>query len=95
MQIFISAENIIELGAQWCHGEENNIVYSLAAPYNLLESSKNIHDHTKHIFVNSNGEIVSERETVEILQIYYKIIENADEVDHKPGTSFGEYFTNQ
>lgn len=61
----------------------------------MLESSKNINDHSKHIFVNFIGEIVSEKETVEILRIYYKIIEDADETDHEPGTSLGEYFTNK
>ncbi|XP_044740336.1 spermine oxidase-like [Chrysoperla carnea] len=32
-------ENVIDYGAQWCHGEKDNCVYKLAQPYNLLESS--------------------------------------------------------
>ncbi|XP_011497031.1 PREDICTED: spermine oxidase-like [Ceratosolen solmsi marchali] len=86
------SENIIELGAQWCHGEDENIVYNLACPYNLLESSKHIEDSAKHIFVNSVGEVLSEQETIEILRIYYKIINNAHKVVHKPQTSYGDYF---
>jgi spermine oxidase len=93
IDIFLLAENNIELGAQWCHGEDGNIVYKLASSYNLLESSKNIEDSTKHIFVNSVGEILSEQETVEILRIYYKIIDDAQKFVHKPGTSYGYYFT--
>ena len=84
---------MIELGAQWCHGEKKNVVYDLASPYNLLESSTNIHDPTKHIFVNSLGEIISKKETVEVLRIYHKIVDNLDEVVNVPGTSYGDYFT--
>ncbi|OXU25458.1 hypothetical protein TSAR_012048 [Trichomalopsis sarcophagae] len=86
-------DNLIELGAQWCHGEKDNIVYSLAAPHNLLESSKYINNLPSHIFVNSIGEVISEQETAELLNIYYKILNDADTVVHKPGTSFGDYFT--
>ncbi|XP_014205598.1 spermine oxidase-like isoform X2 [Copidosoma floridanum] len=87
------SDNVVELGAQWCHGEVNNIVYKLASKHNLLASSKNINDHTKHIFVNSLGEVLSQQETVEILRIYEKICDEEDEVDVEPGTSYGDYFT--
>lgn len=89
------AENVIELGAQWCHGEENNIIYSLAAPHNLLESSTNINDPTKHIFVNSLGEVLSRQESLEIQRIYYKISDTLDKVNHKPESSYGDYFVEQ
>ncbi|XP_058791610.1 spermine oxidase isoform X3 [Phymastichus coffea] len=89
------SENILELGAQWCHGEENNIIYSLASPHNLLESSSNINNPSKHIFVNSLGEVLSEQESVEIIRIYNKIADMAKEIDYKPGTSYGDYFTQE
>lgn len=95
MLLLCVAETVIELGAQWCHGEEKNIVYSLAAPHNLLESSKNINDPTKHIFVNAIGEVVSEQETVELIRIYDKIVDEGVETNHKPGTSYGDYFVKQ
>ncbi|KAJ8686785.1 hypothetical protein QAD02_022579 [Eretmocerus hayati] len=88
-------DNIVELGAQWCHGEQNNVVYNLAAPHNLLESSFNINDPTKHIFVNAAGEVASREESVEILRIYHKILDDAGDTNHKPGTSLGEYFTHK
>ncbi|XP_014236465.1 spermine oxidase-like [Trichogramma pretiosum] len=88
-------KNFIELGAQWCHGEKNNIVYDLASPHNLLESSKNIHDHSRHIFVDANGEVIPQNETKEIKRIYYKILDDASNTAHEPKTNFGDYFTNQ
>ena len=83
------------MGAQWCHGEKDNIVFKLASPYNLFDSFENFHDPTKHIFVNSLGEILSQEESAEILKIYYKINNEGIEVVHTPNTSYGDYFTKQ
>lgn len=45
------SDNVVELGAQWVHGEHENIVFDLASPYKLLDSSKCFNDFDKHIFV--------------------------------------------
>jgi len=44
------ASNVIDLGAQWCHGEEGNVVYNLASPYKLFESATTKYDKFKFIF---------------------------------------------
>ncbi|XP_055531185.1 spermine oxidase-like [Wyeomyia smithii] len=32
-------QHVVELGAQWCHGERNNVVFEMANPVGLLEGS--------------------------------------------------------
>ncbi len=50
-------DGFVEIGAQWIHGEENNVVYEMASPRNLLSSSvvsNNV------MFVRSSSEILHE-----------------------------------
>ncbi|XP_055916915.1 spermine oxidase isoform X2 [Eupeodes corollae] len=49
-------DNVIDLGAQWCHGEKDNIVYELANKHNLLESTGDVYENYECI--RSNKEIV-------------------------------------
>lgn len=52
------ADNVIDLGAQWCHGEKGNIVYEIANKHNLLESTGDVYDNYE--CVRSNREVVPE-----------------------------------
>jgi len=54
------ADNVIDLGAQWCHGEQDNIVYELTRKQEeeLLESTGPVYDNYECI--RSNGEVVPE-----------------------------------
>lgn len=88
------SDNVVELGAQWVHGEHENIVFDLASPHKLLDSSKCFNDFDKHIFVTANGEILSKKESVEAFKIYYDISENISDSIHN-AESYGEYFINQ
>lgn len=88
------SDNVVELGAQWVHGEHGNIVFDLASPHKLLDSSKCFNDFDKHIFVTANGEILSKKESVEAFKIYYDISENISDSIHN-AESYGEYFINQ
>ncbi|CAK9807642.1 Peroxisomal N(1)-acetyl-spermine/spermidine oxidase, partial [Anthophora quadrimaculata] len=88
------SDNVVELGAQWVHGELGNIVFNLASQHKLLDSSKCFNDFDAHIFVTANGEILPKEETVETLRRYYDISENiSDEV--YDAESYGEYFVKQ
>ncbi|CAK9794884.1 Protein anon-37Cs [Anthophora plagiata] len=88
------SDNVVELGAQWVHGELGNIVFNLASQHKLLDSSKCFNDFDAHISVTANGEILPKEETVETLRRYYDISENiSDEV--YDAESYGEYFVKQ
>ncbi|XP_031773842.1 spermine oxidase isoform X1 [Apis florea] len=88
------SDNVVELGAQWVHGEHGNIVFDLASPHKLLDSSKCFNDFDRHIFVTASGEILSKKESVEAFKIYYDISENISDSIHN-AESYGEYFINQ
>ncbi|KAK9309747.1 hypothetical protein QLX08_000736 [Tetragonisca angustula] len=88
------ADNVVELGAQWVHGEEGNIVYKLASPHKLLDSSKCFNEYDKHVFITAKGEIFSKKESAEAFKIYYDISENISD-DIYNSESYGEYFMNK
>ncbi|XP_035737167.1 spermine oxidase-like isoform X1 [Vespa mandarinia] len=84
---------LIDLGAQWVHGQLNNVVYELAAPYDLLE-----HTNWKFSPYNSAGFKIDEtifKDTIDIFEnafynitIPYKNISVGEYYEQK----FAEYF---
>ncbi|KAF7382463.1 hypothetical protein HZH68_015382 [Vespula germanica] len=89
------ANNVVELGAQWVHGERGNIVFNLAFPHKLLDSSETLHDFSKQIFVTPKGKIIPQERSIELLKAYYDISDRSTE-DLKNATgSYGEYFCNE
>lgn len=83
-------DNVLELGAQWVHGEEKNVVYELASPHNLLH-----HDlFPEKVFVNAKGDVIPSNESAPVMELYHKI---SDDIESRtdvipPHTSYGEYF---
>ncbi|XP_055846030.1 spermine oxidase-like [Episyrphus balteatus] len=68
------ADNVVDLGAQWCHGEKDNVVYEMASKHNLVA-------HTEDNFylfqcIRSNKEIVP----IKLLERFKSIIDNIVEV---------------
>ncbi len=43
--------NVVDLGAQWVHGEEDNIVYEIVRKYNLL-------DRTPYAWLGRGGKYI-------------------------------------
>uniref|UniRef100_A0A182K5Y6 Amine oxidase domain-containing protein n=1 Tax=Anopheles christyi TaxID=43041 RepID=A0A182K5Y6_9DIPT len=82
---------IVELGAQWCHGEKGNVVYELvsAHPAELLLQSSIIADDAA--LVQSNGERVG-NELVEKLSTLAEQITESEERSLYAG-SLGHFFT--
>lgn len=76
---------IVDLGAQWCYGEKNNLVYELAKDYDILESAEPMitlyHSSLEQLDVSLENELYNIFHT-----IYTGEIEG-DEV------SLGEYIT--
>lgn len=87
--INFSGDHVIDLGAQWVHGE--NIVFDLANPHNLLESDY-VRDYEKNLFADAHGNIISPNESGNAIAIYFKLCE-WDEIDLKEWNgSYGEFF---
>ncbi|XP_031842850.1 uncharacterized protein LOC116431479 [Nomia melanderi] len=88
------SDNVVELGAQWVHGEQGNVVFDLAFPQKLLDSSRCFNDVNAHVFVNAKGEVLPQKEAAEVLKIYYDISEHMSDDVHN-ANSYGEYFVKQ
>lgn len=91
------SNNVIDLGAQWVHGERGNVVFNLAFPQKLLNSSKKLNDFSKHIFVTPKGRIIPQEHSAEALKIYYDISDCAsdcEEIKNATG-SYGDYFSHE
>lgn len=82
---------MVDLGAQWIHGESGNVVYNLASKYDILGSFDVINDPNKHTFATVNGEIIPKEESREILMMYFNIMEDAQKELKEERGSLGDY----
>ncbi|XP_055607205.1 spermine oxidase-like [Uranotaenia lowii] len=83
-------QNIIDLGAQWCHGEKNNAVFELASPLGLLESSVVASEIR---LVKSSGDIVPAEITARLMEVGHQIMES-EEMNKYDGT-VGDFVTDR
>ncbi|XP_048516015.1 spermine oxidase-like isoform X2 [Athalia rosae] len=90
---YFATDNVIELGAEWVHGEHGNVSHKLAAPYNLLESSKALNDTSTYIFIDSQGNHIPKTESTQLLDLYHDIHSKLSENIKKFRGSYGEYFS--
>ncbi|XP_055625294.1 spermine oxidase-like [Toxorhynchites rutilus septentrionalis] len=81
-------ENVVDLGAQWCHGEKNNVVHELAAPLGLLESSV---VGRENMFIRDNGDVVPKKISDRLMVIAEALVES-DEFASYDGT-VGDFVT--
>uniref|UniRef100_A0A182UVE1 Amine oxidase domain-containing protein n=1 Tax=Anopheles merus TaxID=30066 RepID=A0A182UVE1_ANOME len=81
---------IVELGAQWCHGEVGNVVYQLASVYPGLLKSSIIADEDA-VLIRSSGARVPEA-VADRLQTMAEGIIESDQRDSFAG-SLGDFFT--
>ncbi|KAJ8912190.1 hypothetical protein NQ315_003794 [Exocentrus adspersus] len=59
----------VDLGAEWCHGEKENIVYDMINQYNVLR-----HTNLSYKLVYSNGKYIDD-------DVYQALIDFADSID--------------
>lgn len=83
---------MVDLGAQWVHGESGNVVFDLASKHDLLDSFSILFDTSKNNFVTINGEMIPKEESNEALMAYLNIMEQSQEELQKEKGSFGDYF---
>ncbi|XP_053665090.1 spermine oxidase-like [Anopheles marshallii] len=83
------AGGVVELGAQWCHGEKGNVVYELASAYpGLLEPSIVTDGAT---LVRSNGVRIDESTVLKVSTMANEIITSVEREDF--AGSLGDFFT--
>lgn len=80
----------VDLGGQWCHGEQNNIVYELVKDLDLLSSSTNSYDD--YTFYDSRGNLVDKSITDKLFLLCQSIAHDDDSKESIECESFGEYF---
>ncbi|XP_014477867.1 PREDICTED: uncharacterized protein LOC106746142 isoform X2 [Dinoponera quadriceps] len=84
--------NVVDLGAQWVHGETGNIVNEFASKHNLLGSFCTFFNPSKHEFFTISGEKIPKEESIEALTIYYNMMKEAPNELGETEGSFGDYF---
>lgn len=84
-------ENVVDLGAQWCHGERDNVVYELVRDLELLSPITDRCDDYK--CVRSNKEVVPDSVTQRLQSIAYNLIPDRQAGLKKFKGSLGSYLT--
>ncbi|XP_076240619.1 peroxisomal N(1)-acetyl-spermine/spermidine oxidase [Calliopsis andreniformis] len=83
---------MVDLGAQWIHGEKGNVVYELAAPLNITDHSGPYYDE----MYTSSGELVDPIIIKNISALHLKYLDSGDEISGEYCTrSVGECFENK
>ncbi|KAJ2949589.1 hypothetical protein O0L34_g15509 [Tuta absoluta] len=70
-------DGVVDIGAAWCHGEKDNIVFELANPQGLLGRPGPV----EQLFLQSNGEVV--KDVAKITSVLEKVIADADKDNDK------------
>lgn len=87
------ADNVIDLGAQWCHGEKNNVVFETVRKNKLdvLESTGSVYDDYKCI--RSNKDVLDENVAVALKTIAFNSIPERQQDLVAYEGSLGSYLT--
>ncbi|XP_039435652.1 spermine oxidase-like [Culex pipiens pallens] len=78
---------LVELGAQWCHGQKNNVLYELAKPQDLLEESTFAQ---RNVLLFSDGYQTSKEVTRSLMSLAHRLVDS-EEIRQAKGT-LGENF---
>lgn len=87
------AANVVDLGAQWCHGEKDNVVYELAtsAQNDLLESNTAKYDRFE--LVRSDGRVVDKATSDKLVSLAVSTVELYKEEIANYDGSLGNFIT--
>lgn len=82
-------DNVLDMGAQWCHGEHGNVVYEMAAPLGLVQTALlDTADGFEYRYFN--GDVVDKIKTGKLDELAFKLSEDAKEIKKYSG-SFGDF----
>ncbi|XP_043265922.1 spermine oxidase-like [Colletes gigas] len=82
-------EYVVDLGAQWIHGEKGNVAYQLAAPLNVTDHSDPYYDE---IYTKS-GQLLDSEIMSNVTEFFIQLLESIDTTEDCNNTaSMGECF---
>ncbi len=82
------ASNIVDLGAQWCHGEKDNVIYDMVHKYHVLD--KTPLDYFEGYYITSEGEVKEKCE--KLAELAFHILEHCEKDVKNYKGSFGPVF---
>lgn len=83
----------IDLGAQWIHGEEGNIVFQMASDRKLVSDKREtIQQFINSTFVTSSGRQIKSDHIREYMNIAYSVLDDSPKDDLERFMSLGELF---
>lgn len=87
------ASNVVDLGAQWCHGEKDNVVFELATSHqsDLLESNTAKYDRFE--LVRSDGQVVDKAISDKLVVLAVSAVELFKEEIANFDGSLGNFIT--
>lgn len=71
------SKNVVDMGAQWCHGEKDNVVFELSNKFKVFESATTKYD--KFLFIRSNGEWIKSEIGDKLMAIGISLVEDYKE----------------
>ncbi|KAJ9592066.1 hypothetical protein L9F63_001405, partial [Diploptera punctata] len=84
-------DSVLDLGAQWVHGEVGNVVYAMAKEHDLITTSQTQMADT--VYIESNGKIANEEASERIINILSIIHKAGDTLLKDFNGSLGDYYT--
>lgn len=88
----ISDDTWVDLGAQWVHGQNNNIAFELASPFGLLEVPPENTGFALNIF-DSQGNQISTDVSERFVETFFHVEDSLDEDSNASNGSAGDYYT--
>ena len=88
--VLFSGDNVLDLGAQWVHGEVGNVVYAMAKQHDLLKDS--LTEMLETVYIESNGKLVNEDVSEKIINILSLIHIAGDTLLKDFKGSLGDYY---
>ncbi|XP_070491017.1 spermine oxidase-like isoform X2 [Chironomus tepperi] len=83
------SDGIIDLGAQWVHGQKNNIIYEMTR--NMFNFGTTPFEELYSTFLLTNGTKPEQKDIRKIVDVAYKILDDIDDLDDPQG-SIGDIF---
>lgn len=68
------AANVVDLGAQWCHGEVNNVCYKLGSRYNVFDSNSARYEN--FILTRSDGKQIPLEQSEKLIGLMWSILDS-------------------
>ncbi|XP_017785342.1 PREDICTED: spermine oxidase-like [Nicrophorus vespilloides] len=78
---------VVDMGAEWCHGQKNNVVYEMVKHLGVLQSS----NYSASLFM-SDRKVVGDQLTSDMHELFEEIYSPDGNKKQEEGVTVGEYF---